>query len=74
MPNTNDRDISSITNFVAIFLYIDVEYALSECLSTRVEYRFTDLGAAKNYNHGWDEVDTQDMTSHAVRLGLSYRF
>lgn len=53
-----------------------LEYALTNNWSTRVEYRYTDLGKAKSNNSAtdWASLETNKLTSHAVRIGLTYKF
>lgn len=53
-----------------------VEYAFSDELSARVEYRYTDLGAinARGTNDGIGVDDEADLAFHAVRAGLSWHF
>lgn len=53
-----------------------VEYALTNNWSTRIEYRYTDLGSFKTplapvLPTGFTRTD---ITDHSVRIGLSYRF
>lgn len=55
-----------------------VEYAFTDSLSARVEYRYTDLGSAKASAvdaNGVDVVEGKtDYDFHAVRVGLSWHF
>ncbi|MGE4249936.1 MAG: outer membrane protein [Parvibaculaceae bacterium] len=54
-----------------------VEYAFSDALSGRVEYRYTDLGKTKvsDVDTGFGAFDFEaDNTFHAVRAGLSWHF
>lgn len=53
-----------------------VEYALSSNWTARAEYRYTDLGTIKSDNSAtaWGSIDTNRLTSHAVRIGLTYKF
>ncbi len=54
-----------------------LEYALSDALSARVEYRYTDLGKTdvRVEDVDGDGVDGEtDNDFHAVRLGVSWRF
>ena len=50
-----------------------VEVAITNNVTARAEYRYTDLGD-KNYNFGGAvaNLDAQDL--HAVRVGVSYKF
>lgn len=50
------------------------EYAFARNFSTRIEYRYTDLGNLSFSNAAVNSQDTSDHTFHAVRIGLSYRF
>lgn len=51
-----------------------VESIVKAGLTVRVEYRYTDLGSVTNSNPSTNSLDRNDMTSHALRLGLSARF
>lgn len=53
-----------------------LEYALSDALSARVEYRYTDLGDTDVEFDGNGNVDKLEFenTFHAVRAGLSWHF
>ncbi len=52
-----------------------IEYAITQNVTARAEYRYTDLGS-KTYNFGAvapaASIDAQDI--HAVRVGVSYKF
>lgn len=47
-----------------------LEYAFSDELSARIEYRYTDLGSTQVTNDVFDF----DNNFHAVRVGLSWHF
>lgn len=49
---------------------IGAEYALTDHVSTRLEYRYSDFGSAYNSNYGGD----LDASLNSVQLGLNYRF
>ncbi len=51
-----------------------VEYALATNWSARLEYRYTDLGRISNAVADWQATARNELTSHAVRVGVSYRF
>lgn len=53
-----------------------VEYALTNNWSTRIEYRYTDLGDYKMRVTalGTNGFSSADLTDHSVRVGVSYRF
>jgi outer membrane immunogenic protein len=51
-----------------------LEYALSDDLSARIEYRYTDLGSINVRNADSDVDDEADLAFHAVRAGLSWHF
>ena len=57
-------------------LGLGVEYALTDRLNTRIEYRYTDFGDA-NYKipgfGGFFESRTE-LKTHDIKLGLSYKF
>ncbi|SER52427.1 outer membrane immunogenic protein [Faunimonas pinastri] len=50
-----------------------LEYALSDHLTTRVEYRYTDFGDVKA-NLGGGVREKVDLDTHAVRAAISYKF
>jgi outer membrane immunogenic protein len=52
-----------------------LQYALNDRLSVRTEYRYTDFGSqTEDVSEFWDDPyrDTFSLTSHSVRLGVSY--
>ncbi|MBK1866777.1 outer membrane protein [Aestuariivirga sp. YIM B02566] len=51
-----------------------VEYALTDELSGRIEYRYTDLGKINVRNDEENIDDEAELTFHAVRAGLSWHF
>lgn len=51
-----------------------VEYGFTPSLSGRLEYRYSDFGSGSDSNAAVNSVDSLDLDSHAVRIGLSYRF
>lgn len=50
-----------------------VDHSFDESLSGRIEYRYTDLGEATD-NTGVNSIDTNEMTSHAIRGALIMKF
>lgn len=50
-----------------------VEYAFTDDLSARIEYRYTDLGDIEADNDDGDKAEV-DTRFHAVRAGLSWHF
>ena len=52
-----------------------LEYAFTNHLTTRIEYRYTDFGSIHGVFSGFpNESLDASLKSHAVRLGLSYKF
>ena len=53
-----------------------VEYAINHNWSARAEYRYSDFGKVTNIpTEVWEDYrDTHEVTTHTVRLGVSYRF
>jgi outer membrane immunogenic protein len=51
-----------------------LEYAFNSNWSTRVEYRYTDLGRESAQGGESASFDDNSFAFHAVRVGLSYRF
>lgn len=53
-----------------------VECAFTEKWTARIEYRYADFGRVTDWtattDSGWNEHN--DLTEHAVRVGVSYRF
>jgi outer membrane immunogenic protein len=50
-----------------------VEYAFTQNVTARVEYRYTDYGD-ENVAIGNGLTNNVDLDSHAVRVGISYKF
>lgn len=50
-----------------------VEYAFTDNLTTRLEYRYADFGSEDFAPAGLAPFST-DITTHTVRVGLSYKF
>ena len=53
---------------------LGLDYALSEQLSARLEYRHTDYGTQKLKADLWGETYKQDLSEDTVRIGVNYRF
>jgi outer membrane immunogenic protein len=51
-----------------------LEYAFTDDLSARVEYRYTDLGTIKARDEDQNVDDKADLAFHAVRVALSWHF
>jgi outer membrane immunogenic protein len=51
-----------------------LEYAFTDDLSARIEYRYTDLGTIKARDDEANVDDKADLAFHAVRVGLSWHF
>ncbi len=51
-----------------------IEQALASNLTVRLEYRYTDLGSVSYYSPTLSMRESSDITSHAVRGGISFKF
>ena len=51
-----------------------IEHAISSRVSLKLEYRYTDLGQMSVYNPTLMMKEVNDLTSHAVRAGMSFKF
>ncbi|MGL4322959.1 MAG: outer membrane protein [Beijerinckiaceae bacterium] len=51
-----------------------VEYAFTNNITGRVEYRYTDFGSVSGVSIANAVTDSAKLNSHAVRVGLSYKF
>ena len=51
-----------------------VEHMLTQSLSARIEYRYTDFGRADFGNTAINSIDRSNVDQHAVRAGLSLKF
>ena len=51
-----------------------VERAVTNNLTARLEYRYTDLGDYDVSNSVLSALDNSDVTIHAIRAGVSYKF
>ncbi len=51
-----------------------IEHALASNLTVRLEYRYTDLGTISSYSSTLAMRETSEITSHAVRGGISFKF
>ncbi len=73
VPGLTERFSNTRTGWTA---GAGVEYALGHNWSARVEYRYTDLGRVSHQPVVvWqDYIERHETTSHAVRVGVSYRF
>lgn len=49
------------------------EYAFTDNLTTRIEYRYSDFGT-ENFAPAGLAAFSNDIVSHSVRIGLSYKF
>lgn len=67
----SDGDIANLDEkrtMVGYNIGAGVDYAMTDSLVMRVEYRYSDFGKIKE--HG----DSFDLKTHDVRLGLAYKF
>ncbi|TJV22451.1 MAG: porin family protein [Mesorhizobium sp.] len=62
-----DSDSQSLTGWT---VGAGVEYAFSDQLMGRFEYRYTDFGS-KDFFEG---IDTVDLKTHDLRIGIAYKF
>jgi outer membrane immunogenic protein len=53
---------------------VGVEHMLTNNLSARIEYRYTDFGRADFGNTAINSTDRSNVDQHAVRAGLSLKF
>jgi outer membrane immunogenic protein len=53
---------------------VGVEHMLTQSLSARIEYRYTDFGRADFGNAPLNTIDRSSVDQHAVRAGLSLKF
>jgi outer membrane immunogenic protein len=53
---------------------VGVEHMLTQSLSARIEYRYTDFGRADFGNTAINSTDRSNVDQHAVRAGLSLKF
>lgn len=82
MARVESKVLIGVTNFSASdtkygwTVGAGVEYALTSNWSARLEYRYTDLGDYKMALAplGAAGFSSADLTDHAVRVGISYRF
>jgi outer membrane immunogenic protein len=51
-----------------------MERAISDRMSLRLEYRYTDLGSSNFASTSANSVDKSSVEFHAVRAGLSFKF
>lgn len=51
-----------------------VEHAFTSNISARLEYRYTDLGSVSLSNPALGVNDTTNISTNAIRAGLSFRF
>lgn len=52
-----------------------VEYALTEKLTTRIDYRYSDFGSMTYATPGFPNNDTRvDLKTQDIRLGIAYKF
>jgi outer membrane immunogenic protein len=51
-----------------------IEYAVTSKLTTRIEYRYADFGSTRDVDTSVNSIEQLNLTVHAVRLGVSYRF
>lgn len=53
---------------------VGVEHALSDRMTLRLEYRYTDFGSASYANAAANTIDKSEVDLHAVRAGFSFKF
>ncbi len=53
---------------------VGVEHMLTNKISARIEYRYTDFGRADFGNTAINSIDRSNVDQHAVRAGLSLKF
>ncbi|MET2831976.1 outer membrane protein [Mesorhizobium shangrilense] len=53
---------------------VGVEYAATDNLVVRAEYRYTDFGSKNYYDANWDGESKINLSSNDLRLGVAYKF
>ena len=51
-----------------------IERAITDRMSLRLEYRYTDLGSARFSSPAVNSIDKSDVDFHTVRAGVSFKF
>lgn len=71
--NVSGVPVSFSDTYVGWTAGAGVEYAFTDNFTGRLEYRYTDFGS-ETYTPAGLAAFTNDITNHAVRIGLSYKF
>jgi outer membrane immunogenic protein len=53
---------------------VGLEHMLTNNISAKIEYRYTDFGAGKFGDATLNSIDKSDVNQHAVRAGLNFKF
>jgi outer membrane immunogenic protein len=53
---------------------VGIEHMLTQSLSARIEYRYTDFGIGKFGDTAINSIDRSSLDQHAIRAGLSLKF
>ena len=51
-----------------------IEHAISDRMTMRFEYRYTDLGTSNFSSTPANSIDKSDTEFHALRAGFSFKF
>ncbi len=51
-----------------------VEHAISDRMTMRLEYRYTDLGSTNFSSNSANSIDKSEVDFHTVRAGVSFKF
>lgn len=70
---SGDWDFKQEDTFVGWNIGAGVEYAATDNIIVRAEYRFSDFGDY-NYSDDWADDGHIDLKTHDIRLGVAYKF
>ena len=70
---TGDWDFQQEDTFVGWNIGAGVEYAFTDNVIVRAEYRFSDFGDY-SYSDAWADDGNIDLKTHDIRLGVAYKF
>ncbi|PSJ50757.1 hypothetical protein C7I85_29910 [Mesorhizobium soli] len=70
---TGDWDFQEKKSFTGWNIGAGVDYAMTDNLILRAEYRFTDFGR-KSFGNDWDDNSKIKLRTNDIRLGIAYKF
>lgn len=70
---TGDWDFQERKTLAGWNIGAGVEYAATDNILLRAEYRYSDYGS-KDFDHGWGDASKIDLSTHDIRLGIAYKF